>query len=194
LKTIRKSNITWIIQKKPIGFGNAVHLAERYVGKDDFIVHASDTVIISKKKHPVSRFREIAKNNPKIAAIILCKKVKDPRRFGVLELKKISGHLYNVTGVEEKPSKPKSKNIILGLYYFKPIIFDALKKIKLGHGNEYQLTDAIKLLIANGEKVLAVELEKDEIDLDIGTLESYKNALTISYNQKILKQNNIRGI
>tara|TARA_Y100000782_G_C10158078_1_gene254541 strand:+ start:633 stop:1499 length:867 start_codon:yes stop_codon:yes gene_type:complete len=193
-RRIRNSDIRWICQKKPIGFGNAVKLAEKYVGKDDFIVHATDTVIISKQKHPITRFYEIAKKDPTVAAVLLCKKVKDPTRFGVAKLKKISPNTYEVKEVQEKPLNPKSNMIILGLYFFKPIIFECLKKIRVGHGNEYQLTDAIQKLIQMGKKVVAIKLEKDEVDLDIGTVKSYRNALETSYRQLVLKQNSLKNI
>ena len=157
-------------------------------------MHATDTVIISKQKHPITRFYEIAKKDPTVAAVLLCKKVKDPTRFGVAKLKKISPNTYEVKEVQEKPLNPKSNIIILGLYFFKPIIFECLKKIRVGHGNEYQLTDAIQKLIQMGKKVVAIKLEKDEVDLDIGTVKSYRNALETSYRQLVLKQNSLKNI
>ena len=61
-------------------------------------------------------------------------------------------HLFDVTEVVEKPDKPKSQFGILPLYYFKSDIFSSLKKIKLGKGKEFQLTDAIQNLIENKKK------------------------------------------
>ena len=48
-----KSHLVWINQNKPLGFGDAVKRTERYVGKEDFIVHAGDVTILSGKNHPV---------------------------------------------------------------------------------------------------------------------------------------------
>ena len=51
-KKLENSHLVWINQNKPLGFGDAVKHAEKYVGKEDFIVHAGDVTILSKNKHP----------------------------------------------------------------------------------------------------------------------------------------------
>ena len=63
---LENSHLVWINQNKPLGFGDAVKRAERYVGKEDFIVHAGDVTILSHRKHPILRLIEIAKKNPDI--------------------------------------------------------------------------------------------------------------------------------
>ena len=60
---------------------------------------------------------------------------------------------------------------------------DCLKKIKPGKGNEFQLTDAIQLLLDKGEKVVAITLNEDEDEIDVGTVESYRQAQEISYKK-----------
>ncbi|MDP7194606.1 MAG: sugar phosphate nucleotidyltransferase, partial [SAR202 cluster bacterium] len=52
---LENSHLVWINQNKPLGFGDAVKRTERYVGKEDFIVHAGDVTILSKNKHPILR-------------------------------------------------------------------------------------------------------------------------------------------
>ena len=178
---LEKSKINWVNQKSQLGFGHAVKLSERYVGKDDFIVHAGDAVIISKNRHPISRLIDIGKNDPEISAVILCKKVKDAKRYGVPEIEKSSKSYDIVKNVVEKPKKPKSDLGILPLYYFKDDIFNSLKKIKPGRLNEYQLTDAIQKLIENNKKVVAIKLQKNEYELDVGTVATLKSTQEISY-------------
>ena len=180
-KRLENSHLVWINQNKPRGFGDAVLRAERYIGNDNFIVHAGDVAIISKSKHPIQRLIETAKKDPTIAAVLLCKKVKDTKRYGVPKIRPISKSLYHVEEVEEKPDKPKSNFGLVPLYFFKPIVFDCLKKIKPGKGNEFQLTDAIQMIIERGQKVVAIPMSSDETELDVGTVESYKEALDLSY-------------
>lgn len=67
------------------------------------------------------------------------------------------------------------------MYYFKSRIFEALQKIKPGKGNEFQLTDAIQQLIASNERVLAIPLLDKEKVLDVGTVESYRDAQRNSF-------------
>ena len=182
-KKIHNSRIIWLNQTKPLGFGHAVKQAEKYVGKEDFIVHAGDATILSSSKHPILRLMDVAKKNPDAKAILLCKKVKDSKRYGVPTVKKLSRDLFLVQEVIEKPKKPKSKLGIMPLYYFKPEIFSSLKKIKPGKGGEFQLTDAIQDLINNKEKVLAITLNKNEEEVDVGTTESFRAAQDTTFRK-----------
>jgi UTP--glucose-1-phosphate uridylyltransferase len=180
---LEKSHLIWINQNKPLGFGDAVKRAEKYVGTEDFIVHAGDVTILSKSNHPILRLIETAKKNPDVKAILLCKKIKDSKKYGVPTVEKISNNLFLVKEVIEKPDKPKSNFGILPLYYFKSDIFHSLKKIKPGKGKEFQLTDAIQDLIKNKQKVLAITLNKNEEEIDVGTVESYKNSQEITFRK-----------
>ena len=180
---LEKSHLVWINQNKPLGFGDAVKRVERYVGKENFIVHAGDVTILSHRKHPILRLIETAKKNPDAKAILLCKKIKDFKKYGVPTVEKISDNLFTVKEVIEKPDKPKSDFGILPLYYFKSEIFSSLKKIKKGKGSEFQLTDAIQNLIKEKEKVLAITLNKNEDEIDVGTVESYKNSQDVTFRK-----------
>ena len=180
---LEKSHLVWINQNKPLGFGDAVKRAERYVGKEDFIVHAGDVTILSRTKHPVSRLIDTAKKNPNAKAILLCKKIRDFKRYGVPTVDKLSNNLFSVKEVIEKPDKPKSNFGILPLYYFRSVIFSSLAKIKPGKGKEFQLTDAIQNLIKENKEVLAISLNKNEDEVDVGTVESYKNSQEITFRK-----------
>ena len=182
-KKLDKSHLVWINQNKPLGFGDAVRRSERYVGKEDFIVHAGDVTILSENKHPVLRLMQVAEQHPDAKAILLCKKVKDLKRYGVPTVERLSNSLFSVKEVIEKPDKPKSEFGILPLYYFKTEIFSSLKKIKPGKGKEFQLTDAIQNLIQEKYKVLAIPLNKNEEEIDVGTVESYKTAQDITFRK-----------
>ena len=180
---LEKSHMVWINQNRPLGFGDAVKCAERYVGEEDFIVHAGDVTILSNTKHPILRLIETSQKNPDVKAILLCKEIKDFQRYGVPTVSKISSNLFSVNEVVEKPQKPKSNLGILPLYYFKSDIFSSLKKIKPGKGKEFQLTDAIQNLIDEKEKVLAISLNKNEEEVDVGTVESYRNAQDVTFRK-----------
>ena len=182
-KKLKNCHLIWVNQNKPLGFGDAVKRVEKFVGEEDFILHAGDVSIVSRFKHPVLRLIETAKKNPDVSAILVCKKVKDAKRYGILQIKNRASQVYVVEGVEEKPIKPKSNLGILALYYFKPEIFHSLKKTKRGKNNELQLTDGIQQMINDGKKVLAIPLTKDDIEIDVGTVESYRDAQVSSYKR-----------
>ena len=178
-----KSHLVWVNQNKPLGFGDAVKRAERYVGKEDFIVHAGDVTILSKGRHPILRLMDVAKKNPNAKVVLLCKKVKDLKRYGVPTIEKLSNSIFDVKEVIEKPEQPKSEYGILPLYYFRADIFESLKNIKPGKGKEFQLTDAIQDLIQKKQQVLAIPLDKNEVEIDVGTVESYKNAQEMTFRK-----------
>ena len=182
-KKLEKSHLVWINQNKPLGFGDAVKRAQRYVSNEDFIVHAGDVTILSKQKHPILRLMDVARKNPDAKAILVCKKVSDSKRYGVPTVEIISNNLFSVNEVIEKPNKPKSNFGILPLYYFRSDIFSSLAKIKPGKGREFQLTDAIQNLVKENKQVLAVSLNKNEDEVDVGTVESYKDSQEITFRK-----------
>ena len=72
---------------------------------------------------------------------------KDIEKYGVIGYSKISGSMLKVNKLIEKPNREKapSNYAIVGRYVLSNKIFKYLKKIKIGSGGEYQLTDAISL-------------------------------------------------
>ena len=95
----------------------------------------------------------------------------------------ISNNLFSINEVIEKPNKPKSNFGILPLYYFRSDIFSSLAKIKPGKGKEFQLTDAIQNLIKENKQVLAISLNRNEDEVDVGTVESYKDSQEITFRK-----------
>jgi UTP--glucose-1-phosphate uridylyltransferase len=182
-KKIKSSNLVWINQDEPLGFGDAVKRSESYVGTDDFIVHGGDVSILSKSNSTISRMIKTFNANPSVSAMLLCKKITNPKNYGVPEITKINSSLFSVKNVEEKPTKPKSNYGLLPCYVFKPIIFKYLHKLKLGKNNEYQLTDAIQALISDGHEVLAIPTNSSEFELDVGNVDSYFESLNLSYKK-----------
>jgi UTP--glucose-1-phosphate uridylyltransferase len=70
-------------------------------------------------------------------------------KYGIIEERKLSDGLFDITGVVEKPAveAAPSNLAIQGRYIFTPLIFELLSHQSVGVGNEVQLTDAIAELI-----------------------------------------------
>ena len=166
---LNRSKIFWVNQPEPRGFGDAIKHAESFVGNDDFLVIAGDTLLPKGDKIIKKLLNE--KLTGKNDATLILKEVSDPRRFGVA----VIDHRKNKTivkNVEEKPKNPKSNLSIVALYRFRPSIFDALKEIT-DNRKEIQLTDGIQKLIERGGKINAIVMNKNDAVIDIGTAESY---------------------
>ena len=64
-------------------------------------------------------------------------------------------------------------------YVFSPAIFPALRRLPPGANGELQLTDAIRELARQGLPVLGVRLAPGERRLDIGSFDSYREAVDV---------------
>lgn len=177
-KMIINSQIAWINQLIPKGFGDAVLASKPFVNKDSFIVQAGDVAISSQTHSSMSDLIELSKNE-KIDAGFLIQEVTDPERHGIVTIEVNDGMSF-VRKAVEKPKVPESNLGIVPFYFFRSSIFDALEKITPGYGNEIQLTDAIQKLIESGKNVVAIKMDKETV-FDVGTPESYWKALNLSF-------------
>jgi UTP--glucose-1-phosphate uridylyltransferase len=177
---IENSTIVWVNQPEPKGFGDAVLKAAGFAGDEPVLVHAGDTYVISDHDR---HMRNLITTHEKFGADATCvlQWVRDPRQYGVAEVGKAKGGVYEVKKVVEKPEKPTSNLAIMPIYIFCPVIFEALKETPPGKGNEIQLTDGIQKLIDWERRVHAVKLSPRDIRLDIGTIETYWDAFETSY-------------
>jgi UTP--glucose-1-phosphate uridylyltransferase len=176
---IVESRIIWINQPEPRGFGDAVLKAEPFVGNDLFLCHAGDTYITSRRNRHVRALLDLCEKDGCDAAFI-AQRVKHPKGYGIVEGMRTARRIYNVERVVEKPEKPRSDIAIMPLYVFRPVVFRALRKIRPGFDGELQLTDAIQRLIDWKSKVFAYLLGPDDIRLDIGSPETWWEALALS--------------
>jgi UTP--glucose-1-phosphate uridylyltransferase len=180
-KKIEASNIVWINQNSPRGFGAAILTAKEVVGSRPFLVHAGDAYVRGSSKPITKLINAYKKSNADI--IFYIKDVPNPKSYGIVTTSNIRNKLYCVSRLEEKPRHPKTNLGIMPLYIFKPKIFDALLKTKPGVRNELQLTDAIQKIISWRGNVFAVKFEHADDCIDTGTPENYFHAIKISYNE-----------
>ena len=173
---INNSSIVFINQPKPKGFGDAVGRAALFTGEEKFLMQAGDDLIISKNNSHLKRAAKTFEEYD-ADAIFLLEEVPDPGKYGVITGKEIKPGIFKVASIVEKPLMPLSNLAIVALYIFKPIIYEAIKKVKPDKNGEIQLTDALKLLVSWNCKVYGLKLKSNERRIDIGTAESYLEML-----------------
>jgi glucose-1-phosphate thymidylyltransferase len=139
------AKLTYILQDRPSGLAHAVLTAKSALGNTDFCMFLGDNLIGSKVRDAVDRFR----SSPELAASVMLKEVPNPSSFGVAEVD-ASG---NVIKLVEKPKDPKSNLALVGIYLFRPTIFDAIGQIKPSPRGELEITDAISKVIELGGRV-----------------------------------------
>jgi glucose-1-phosphate thymidylyltransferase len=141
---------TYIQQDAPLGLAHAVLTAEDFLDGDDFVMFLGDNLIEGGITHVVEAFEQ---HRP--AAQILLKRVPDPERFGVADLREDG----SIAQLLEKPANPPSDLALVGVYLFTPAILDAAKKIAPSGRGELEITDAIQRLIDDGLTVRASTVE-----------------------------------
>ena len=156
---LKRSNIVFTYQKKPIGFGDAIQCSRRFVGRDNFLLHAGDDIVISQKNDHLRRLQQsFKKYNADITCLLEI--VENPSQYGVV-----------------KPKKPRSKYAIIAIYIFRPTIFQYLDEAKKYAHPENQLAEAFNIAIKRKQRMIGVILKKNERRFDVGTPESYSKVL-----------------
>ena len=141
--------VDYIEQEERLGLGHAIYLAREHIGDQPVFIILGDT-IFDVDLTPVLRGS---------ASAIGVKAVDDPRRFGVAEI-----HNGTITRLVEKPEKPATNLAVVGLYYIrnsallKECLLTLVDNDHKTRG-EFQLTDALQLMIDRGEKMVPFTVE-----------------------------------
>ena len=175
-KKIDTSNIVFINQPQPLGFGDAVYQARIFTEKEPFLLHAGDDLILSQNNDHLKRIIK-AFEDYNAEAVFLVEEVVDPSKYGVMVGDEIRHEVFKVTEVIEKPAEPPSNLAIVALYIFKPSIYQAIEKASSNGGIEVELTDAVELLINWRRNVYALKLHRGERRIDVGSPETYLETL-----------------
>jgi UDP-N-acetylglucosamine diphosphorylase/glucosamine-1-phosphate N-acetyltransferase len=152
--------IVYVEQAEMLGTGNAVSVAEPYI-EGDFVLLYGDLLFAPEAlADALSLFEE-----EKPAAVMCVVPVDKPESYGAVEV--AAGSV--VKRIVEKPAAADAPSNLAnaGIYVFSEEVFEKLRQTKASVRGEWELTDALSLLIRDGKTVLAVEFSKGDW-LDIG--------------------------
>jgi UTP--glucose-1-phosphate uridylyltransferase len=169
-------------QKMQLGLGDAILHAEEFAGNQPFVAALGDSILgLHAKSTTLSHMKDVFLDQA-CAAVVAFEEVAadEVSNYGIADplSNPRDGEGFILKDVIEKPSPEEapSRLAIAARYIFSRDIFAALHETKPGKGGEIQLTDAIRLLIRRGEKVVGVKLPAGERRYDIGNFESYFRA------------------
>jgi len=153
-------------QENPNGLAEAFIIGEKFIGKDPVALILGDNILYGSGLGTLLRSK-ILENKPTIFAI----EVQDPQRYGVVE--------FNSNGeaisIEEKPSNPKSKFAIPGLYFYPNNVIEIAKNVKPSKRGEIEIT-SINNHYLEANELQVIQFPRGITWLDTGTPDSLADA------------------
>ncbi|PHQ38153.1 UTP--glucose-1-phosphate uridylyltransferase [Halorubrum persicum] len=149
--------ITYTHQREQLGLAHAILQAEPHID-GNFMLMLGDNVFRGNLGDVVNRQQE-----DRADAAFLVEEVpyEEASRYGVLD----TNEYGEVVEVVEKPDDPPSNLVMTGFYTFTPAIFHACHLVQPSDRGEYELPDAIDLLIQSGRTIDAIRLDGWRIDV-----------------------------
>jgi UTP--glucose-1-phosphate uridylyltransferase len=167
-------------QRRQLGLGHAVLCAEPLVGEQPFVVALGDSIIGLNAQSDIVRRMVEEFGRSKADAVIAFEQVprEDVVHYGIARPRGAASAVFELDDIVEKPAvgEAPSNLAVAARYVFAPGIFGLLAKTPPGKGGEIQLTDAIRLLLKGGGRVVGVQLAAGERRFDIGNFDSYFRA------------------
>jgi glucose-1-phosphate thymidylyltransferase len=153
-------DLTYRYQRGALGIAHALGLARSFAEEDPIVVILGDNIVHGSLRDIADAF---VAGDADGGAVL--KRVPDPQRFGVAEFDDGG----RVVRFEEKPAHPKSDRIPIGIYFFRPSVFEILSQLEPSARGEFEITDVLNAFIARGS---FMSREFDGEWQDAGTIES----------------------
>ena len=149
--------ITYAHQREQLGLAHALLTVEDEID-DDFMLMLGDNIFQANLQDVVRRQQE-----DRADAAFLVEEVpwEEASRYGVCD----TNHLGEITEVVEKPEDPPTNLVMTGFYTFTPEIFHACHLVQPSNRGEYEISEAIDLLIRSGRTIDAIGLDGWRIDV-----------------------------
>ena len=149
--------ITYAHQRDQQGLAHALLKVEEHID-DDFMLILGDNIFDANLEDVVRRQQE-----DRADAAFLVEEVDrdEASRYGVCDTNKYG----EVTDVVEKPEDPPSNLVMTGFYTFSPAIFHACHLVQPSNRGEYEISEAIDLLIQSGRTIDAIGIEGWRVDV-----------------------------
>jgi glucose-1-phosphate thymidylyltransferase len=160
-------DISYACQPSPEGLAQAFIIGREFVGADTVALALGDNIFYG------NNLAEVLTDAASLeqGATIFAYAVRDPERYGVVELDDEG----RATTLEEKPSRARSPYAVTGLYFYDNDVLDIAAGLRPSARNELEITDVNRAYMNRGELRVQV-LGRGVAWLDTGTYESLLQA------------------
>lgn len=160
-------SIRYAVQAKPEGLAQAFLVGKSFIGNDPCALILGDNIFHGNELTTLLKRAEATKHG---ATVFACK-VNNPERYGVVA--------FNdegiPTSIEEKPTHPKSRLAVTGLYFYDNQIVDIAASLKPSARGELEITDVNRIYMEKGQLNVQV-MSRGMAWLDTGTFDSLLDA------------------
>lgn len=160
-------SIQYKVQPSPDGLAQAFILGAEFIGNDSCALVLGDNIFYG---HELAIMAQNAAERTH-GATVFAYPVHDPERYGVVE--------FNARGqaisLEEKPTQPKSRYAVTGLYFYDNRVVDIAKNLQPSPRGELEITDVNRQYLEWGDLQVEV-MGRGMAWLDTGTHESLLEA------------------
>lgn len=157
----------YAVQPRPEGLAQAFLIGKEFIGNDHVALALGDNIFFG---HGLPDMLRRARDR-KSGATVLSYRVKDARRYGVVEI----GEDGKALSIEEKPEHPRSRYAVTGLYFYDSDVVDIAGQIRPSARGELEITDVNKAYMKR-EELHVERLGRGSAWLDTGTNESLMQA------------------
>jgi glucose-1-phosphate thymidylyltransferase len=155
-------SLSYATQEFPNGLVEAFTIGQDFVGLDSVALILGDNIFYGQGLGvQLSTLKDIE------GAHIFAYKVSDPERYGVIEFDSNG----RVISLEEKPSRPKSRFAVPGLYFYDNSVFELAESVRPSSRGELEITALNQIYLELG-KLQTTVLERGTAWLDTGTFDS----------------------
>ena len=157
---------SYAVQEIPNGLAQAFVIGEKFIGNEKVALVLGDNIF-----YGVGMDSLLKENNNPEGGVVYAYHVSDPERYGVVEF----DENIKALSIEEKPTHPKSKFAVPGLYFYDNSVVEIAKNLQPSPRGEYEITDINAEYLRRGKLKVAV-LDRGTAWLDTGTFASLMQA------------------
>ncbi len=159
--------LDYAVQPAPEGLAQAFLIGEHFIEGDRCALILGDNIFYG---HDLASDLLGAASDSK-GATVFAYPVLDPERYGVVEFDAD----WRAIGIEEKPSQPKSRYAVTGLYFYDERVVEFAKSLRPSARGELEITDLNRVYLEHGALNVRV-MGRGHAWLDTGTCESLIDA------------------